>query len=139
MVRLCFASLAISLSDGPHEVNKINIGPMSINRNNIFIAKQYNIFQIITNLIVDCRILEYNEYYGDYSILVMKKTFDFPGFKDDLEVGSVYKNRAEVLEAGLHNNIQSGICARKNEKYYSANFSNFNCRLCTTSPSKKRG
>ena len=49
----------------------------------------------------------------------MQTTYDFPGFKDNVEVGSIYKNRAEVLEAGLHNNIQSGICARKNGTAFS--------------------
>ena len=36
----------------------------------------------------------------------MKKTFDFPGFKDDVEVGSIFQDRVEELEAGLHNSNQ---------------------------------
>lgn len=50
---------------------------------------------------------------------MVKRVFNFPGFKDDVEVGSIFNDRSELLEAGLHNNIQSGICARKNGTAFS--------------------
>ena len=49
----------------------------------------------------------------------MDKVHNFPGFKNNVEVGSVFKSRVEVLEVGLHNNIQSGICGRKNGSAFS--------------------
>jgi hypothetical protein len=36
----------------------------------------------------------------------MDRVHDFPGFKDDVEVGSIFQDRVEELEVGLHNSNQ---------------------------------
>ena len=40
----------------------------------------------------------------------MSKLPPFPGFNDDVKVGTTFSNREAVRMAGLHNQIQAGIC-----------------------------